>query len=127
MLDIVSGKDIQRIVKRPYLKDIDVIRARLIIDGYEILSYFQGPHPYNTSLFFVPPKVKVASLLTSRGCPYSCTFCHNSWKGLPFRQNSAQRVIDDIQYLVSTYKIDALFFCDDNLFADKIRLKIFAP
>lgn len=65
---------------------------------------------------------RFAGLLTSRGCPYSCIFCHNSWKGLPFRFHSAERVLEELQLIIRQYGITALFFMDDDFFAHGKRL-----
>jgi len=124
MLEIVLSGANERVVKRPYIKNIDTIpRPAYHLMNMDFYLRVKDRVPYITSIFFAPSGIRLASLLTSRGCPYACTFCHNSWKDIPFRENSAQRVIEDLQYLISRYRIEALFFCDDNLFADKVRLK----
>jgi tRNA A37 methylthiotransferase MiaB len=76
-----------------------------------------------TYLYFVPAHTKVASILTSRGCPYNCIFCHNTWKGMPYRFNSAERVISEIEGLISRYGVKAIFFIEDNFFANKPRVE----
>ena len=124
MLEILRGISRGRILRYPYQKDLDAVPR----PAYHLMNmafYLRAKDrvPYSTSLFFVKPRARVASLITSRGCPFSCIFCHNSWKGMPFRENSAERVLEDIRYLRDTYGIDSLFFCDDNFFADRIRLK----
>ena len=74
-------------------------------------------------LHFVPPEARVAAMLTSRGCPFDCLFCHNSWRDTPFRFNSAERVVREVKELIAKHAIDALFFIEDNLFARKDRLR----
>jgi radical SAM superfamily enzyme YgiQ (UPF0313 family) len=66
---------------------------------------------------------RTANILTSRGCPYNCTFCHNSSNTKKFRWNSAEKVIQEIEYLIKNYKIDNLFFIEDNFFANRERVK----
>ncbi|HTZ11148.1 MAG TPA: radical SAM protein, partial [Candidatus Margulisiibacteriota bacterium] len=124
MLDIALNGAQGRLIRKQYIKNIDTIpRPAYHLMKMDFYLASKERVPYNTSLFFVPEGARVASLLTSRGCPHACTFCHNSWKDIPFRQNSAERVIEDLRYLISTYKIEALFFCDDNFFADRARLR----
>ncbi len=62
------------------------------------------------------------TLLTSRGCPYNCRFCQvtKNWKKPRF--HSPQYVIDEIKYLVDTYKIEGLNIIDDLFIANKRRL-----
>lgn len=66
-------------------------------------------------------------MLTSRGCPASCTFCAiaNHWGKKP-RYRSAENVLAEIDFLVKEYGIKEIHFEDDNLTADRERaIKIF--
>ena len=72
---------------------------------------------------FIPPHTKTASIFTSRGCPYSCTFCHNTWRDAPWRFNSPERVVLEIEQLIKTYGAGALFFIEDNFFVSKSRVQ----
>ena len=124
LLDIARGNiDSKKILTYPYIKDIDNIpppaRHLMQMDFY-LRSKDRKPKSY---LQFVPPGTKVAALLTSRGCPYACTFCHNTWRGIPSRYNSPQRVISEIKQLIKIYGIGALFFIEDNLFVNKKRIE----
>jgi len=123
MLDIVKKRIKSGIISRPYIKNLDEIpplsRHLMQMDFY-LCTKDRLPDTY---LYFVPPHTKTASILTSRGCPYSCTFCHNTWRGIPCRYNSAERVVSEIKQLIEVYDIEALFFIEDNLFANKPRLK----
>jgi len=123
MLDIVKNGIRSGIVSRPYIQNIDEIPhpARHLMDmNFYLRTKDRLPHTY---LYFVPPHTKTAAILTSRGCPYNCIFCHNSWRGIPYRFNSAERVISEIGQLIEVYGIQALFFIEDNLFANKPRLR----
>lgn len=58
--------------------------------------------------------------ITSRGCPYDCTFCSNSaikalyrGKGRYVRQRSPENVIQEIQGLKETYRFSTLNFYDE--------------
>lgn len=74
-------------------------------------------------LSFAPKQSRVASILTSRGCPYNCTFCYNSFQTLPFRFNSAERVIEEIKHLIDEFGVNAIFFIEDNFFCNRPRVK----
>jgi len=123
MLNIAKNGVTSKIIKGNYVKDLDT----LPFPAYHLLNmkhYMSTKDRIQESyLQFVGLHKKVASIITSRGCPYDCTFCHNSWKGLPFRFNSPEYVIDLIKNLIKNYEIDNLWFFDDNLFANKPRLK----
>lgn len=59
-------------------------------------------------------------IMTSRGCPYSCTFCYNSEKkeslkglGKYLRQRSNASIIKELKKASEQYDIDKLYFWDD--------------
>lgn len=65
------------------------------------------------------------SVFTSRGCPYSCAYCCNSYynrmyrgKGKIVRRFSVDRIIEETKQLVDNYNVDFIKFGDD-LFAAK--------
>ncbi|MFZ3168259.1 MAG: radical SAM protein [Candidatus Methanoperedens sp.] len=123
MRDIVFDSIKGGIISRPYIKNLDDVpppSRHLLNMNYYMHTKDRVPSAH---LNFVPPKSKVASIITSRGCPYNCIYCHNSWKDIPFRSHSIERVINEIQHLVEDYGINAIFFMDDNLFANKPRLR----
>lgn len=71
-------------------------------------------------------KEPVASVITSRGCPYSCIFCDNNTFGKSIRYFSAEYVASEIQELVVNYGVKEISFLDDTFVVDKKRmLKIF--
>lgn len=123
MYDIARNGVKSGIVSRPYIKNIQQIPppARHLMQ-MEFYLHTKDRLP-GTYLHFVPPHTKTTSILTSRGCPYSCIFCHNSWQGLPYRFNSPDRVVSEIRDLIETYGIQALFFIEDNFFANRTRVK----
>ena len=64
-----------------------------------------------------------ASMFTSRGCPYRCSFCASSrfWNQLRFF--SAKYVVKEIAFLYNHYGVNQIDFWDDLFIADKKRLK----
>lgn len=61
-------------------------------------------------------------VLTSRGCPYNCTFCS---KGLgdTFRPRAPVDVVSEIEYLKTTYNVKKIRIVDDNFSFDLDRAK----
>jgi anaerobic magnesium-protoporphyrin IX monomethyl ester cyclase len=53
------------------------------------------------------------SLITARGCPYTCTWCSRSVFGMTHRRRSPQNVADEVEWLVGRYKPDRLWYADD--------------
>jgi radical SAM superfamily enzyme YgiQ (UPF0313 family) len=64
---------------------------------------------------------EVVSIFTSRGCPYSCNFCHNIF-GKKFRALSPERVVAEIELLFHTYGVRQFDFRDDIFNLDKRRV-----
>ncbi len=59
--------------------------------------------------------------ISSRGCPFSCTFCYQPW-GSHFRAHSVSLIIDTLKYLKKNYGIDFVSFQDDEFMAQKSRV-----
>ena len=55
---------------------------------------------------------EVATIFTSRACPYGCIFCHNIF-GKRFRARSPENVISEIQLLYQDYGVRELHIIDD--------------
>jgi Fe-S oxidoreductase len=75
-------------------------------------------------------------LMSSRGCPYHCVFCHEGALKRPMRQRSVANVIAEMKHFLLKYPELSYFkFCDDTLVTDPkwldtllaVRLKRFRP
>ena len=53
------------------------------------------------------------SLITSRGCPYSCTWCSHSVYGKTLRKRSHVLVADEVEAIREKYQPDMLWYADD--------------
>jgi len=53
------------------------------------------------------------SLITARGCPYTCTWCSHAVFGYSHRRRSAANVVDEVEHIVATYHPDLLWYADD--------------
>ncbi len=63
----------------------------------------------------------IASIMTSRGCPFDCTFCSvTAMLGRGYRYTSEDRVLEEIRRYRDQ---DYIFFCDDNFAVNKKRTK----
>jgi anaerobic magnesium-protoporphyrin IX monomethyl ester cyclase len=60
-------------------------------------------------------KRPVGVLLTSRGCPFQCSYCNKSIFGGAYRMRSIPNILDEIGRQISAFKIKQLDFLDDNL------------
>jgi anaerobic magnesium-protoporphyrin IX monomethyl ester cyclase len=53
------------------------------------------------------------SLITARGCPYTCTWCSRSVFGTTHRRRSVTDVANEVEALVDRYRPDRLWYADD--------------
>lgn len=60
-------------------------------------------------------KRPVGVLLTSRGCPFQCSYCNKGIFGGTYRTRSVSNVVDEISRQIAENKIRQLDFLDDNL------------
>ncbi len=87
--------------------------------AYHLLTDFKDYNP--------PPhwgkRGKFASIITSRGCPYDCSFCSvtRSW-GKKYRYRSPENVISEIEYLNDNCGVSFLSFRDSIATLHKSRL-----
>ncbi|MFH1593038.1 MAG: radical SAM protein [Candidatus Woesearchaeota archaeon] len=67
--------------------------------------------------------LSTVTLMTSRGCPYNCAFCASKsiW-GRSFRTHSAGRVIEELEFVLEKYRVDAVKLIDDTFYVDKKRI-----
>jgi len=105
MLKILeNGRD--RIVKMPRIKELN----NLPRPAYHKFVNL----PYHTKVgWFEEEPVFVMN--TSRGCPFRCAFCSvGSIWGKQYTYFSAERIIEDIEYLIKGYGVKGIYFREDN-------------
>jgi len=65
--------------------------------------------------------VKTATMFTTRGCPFHCSFCAKIFDGV--RSRSADSVLREVEYLKNEFGFEAIMFFDDTFTVNKIRLE----
>ncbi len=97
---------------RPPIKDLD----SLPMPAYHLLP-IKKYRPF-------PPhgkKLPYMAMMTSRGCPYRCTFCFKSIFGRKYITQSAERIVNEIKYLIEKLGIRELLFYDDSFTINRER------
>lgn len=130
MAQIASGADhasIQGLIYREGDRVLDNgIRTELIpldelpLPAYHLLEGF--PHLYEGALFNYP-KGPTATLISSRGCPYVCSYCDRSVFRSSFRYLSAPRLYEHMALLRREYGIRHVFFYDDLFTFNRQRIE----
>jgi anaerobic magnesium-protoporphyrin IX monomethyl ester cyclase len=92
------------------------------------------PFP-DKDLFYskMPYLSKTYTIMTSRGCPYHCSYCHNSHvqklyegKGDLLRRRSVDSVIEELRGRKDMYRPDSVLFQDEIFILDLAWLKEFS-
>jgi radical SAM superfamily enzyme YgiQ (UPF0313 family) len=66
---------------------------------------------------------RFSTLMTDRGCPFSCTFCSaHTVFGKKMRYRNITDVVNEIDYLVNKLKITHISFIDDTLTLNRNRV-----
>jgi len=74
------------------------------------------------SFAFFRNENRYMGLFTSRGCPYTCIYCHDIF-AKRFRAHSAERVVSELEYLNTRFGIRDFEFYDDTFNFDKDRAR----
>ena len=82
------------------------------------------PKVYKLPIFNYP-KVPNASCISSRGCPYTCSYCDRSVFQRTFRYNSADYLYKHVQYLQKEFGIKHINFYDDQFTFQRQRVADF--
>jgi len=100
---------------REFIPDLSI----LPVPAYDLLDmkYYTLPRIYEGVK-------RQGDIMTSRGCPYNCTYCGSAtiWKRR-VRFMSAEKVVDIIRELYSDYDVDRIVVQDDVFSLNKKRLK----
>jgi radical SAM superfamily enzyme YgiQ (UPF0313 family) len=107
-----SGDQIVKTSPQPLIDDLDFLpfpaRHLLPMNRYTILG----------------EKAIIGHIMSSRGCPFNCTFCASSFLfGKKFRGRSPRNVVDEIEEVVSQYNPQSIEFSDDEFTLDRKRVE----
>lgn len=101
--------------RRDRILDLD----ELPFPAYEKLAGF--PHAYHLPLFAYEKRYG-ATMITSRGCPYTCSFCDRTVFERLYKTNSAQYTYEHMKYLRDEFGVQHINMYDDLFTAKKQRV-----
>ena len=100
--------------RRPLIENLDEVPFPKY-DMFDVRKYYPAVHIRGSRVF---------NMMTSRGCPYSCSFCAATKVfGSGFRFHSIERTIEEMRYLKNNMHADSLQIYDDNFTTHKRRVK----
>jgi anaerobic magnesium-protoporphyrin IX monomethyl ester cyclase len=70
-----------------------------------------------------PAGEQMLTVLTSRGCPYKCSFCFKGIVGRTYRQRSPGNIVAELHQLVEQYDVRNFYFMDDLFTINVQRLE----
>jgi len=94
----------------------------LPLPSYEKLAGY--PDRYKLPIFNYP-KAPNTSCISSRGCPYACSYCDRSVFRRSFRYNSAAYLFAHLTYLKERFGIRHINFYDDQFTFNRQRVEDF--
>lgn len=99
-----GGGQTVRTPPRPFIEDLDgqPFPDREAVDIPRYVDVWRKHHGTGS-----------VSLITSRGCPYTCTWCSHSVFGYSHRARSPQNVADEVELIRDRYAPDMLWYADD--------------
>lgn len=101
--------------QREHIEDLDSIS----FPAYDLIVPFE----YSYDKFAYGKKVGIA--VSSRGCPYHCTFCNKAVFGSTYRRRSPENIIAELKLQKELLKIDEIYFVDDLFVTNKKWLDSF--
>lgn len=88
------------------------------LDSLEFPAYNLLPMKRYNSIIGLSP---VTTMMSSRGCPYKCSFCCKTSSDKKHRYRSAKNVIDEMEFLVKDYAIKEIMFYDDLMMPSHVE------
>jgi len=88
---------------------------------------FPAKHLFNIEHYVRKPSevVKYGNIITSRGCPFACTYCSSKMFGRKVRFRSPENIVAEIKELKDTYGVGKFVFLDDCATLDSNRMMKF--
>ena len=105
----ISYKENKKIIHNGYREEIENL-DEIPFPAWELFPVkLYRPLPHWT---LVSPNIPIFPLLTSRGCPYNCTYCSLNVTIKKFRTRSIKNVVDEIEYINKKFNVKQLMFWD---------------
>lgn len=129
LTELASGEDPQQIDGLVWRRDGEVVtnppRAQVPdMDAFPFPAYHKlagFPKGYNLPLFsyILSPG---ATMITSRGCPYQCSYCDRSVFKKGYRYNSAEYIYEHMRHLRTRFGVRHINIYDDLFTANRKRI-----
>lgn len=131
---IDSGDSLENVAGISYRKKDEIVTnpPRQLIDDLDCLPFPDRDllPPLSAYKSLPPLKSKFkrsATILSSRGCLYNCSFCcvnliYEICGGKKWRPRAPIHIVNEIEHLIDQYRADHIYFIDDNFLGDEKRV-----
>ncbi|CAN5536410.1 radical SAM protein [soil metagenome] len=96
--------NVVRTPERPYIADLSAqpFPDRRAIDINRYMQTWRDNHGQGP-----------VSLITARGCPYTCKWCSHAVYGYTHRRRTPENVADELELIIEEYQPDLAWYADD--------------
>lgn len=119
--DVEELKKIKGLVFKSNGKIINTGMREFIANLDEIPHPARHLVPYKKYSSLLAKRQPITTMITSRGCPYNCSFCARPHLGKRFRARSAKNVVHEMQECVNL-GINEFLIYDDTFSIDRQRV-----
>jgi len=97
---------------RPFALDLDHVPfpARDLLPGHDYIEFCRRSYGF-----------AITTVMSTRGCPFTCEFCSNVVFGRSYRERSAANVVDEIEEVLAQ-GFDRVSFADDVFTLNRRRV-----
>jgi radical SAM superfamily enzyme YgiQ (UPF0313 family) len=119
----ITYKENGKIVNNPDADYVDINEFPMLDYGALDMEKYIAATP-KSKMTYDSLNTRIMSYHSSRGCCHRCGFCaiHAFCRGV-WQRYTPERVIKELKILVKKYKVNGIFFMDDNFFVDKNRVE----
>lgn len=81
-------------------------------------AYYLAPKPFGSTVSFA----RYFVVITGRGCPFQCTYCHNSFRDGGVRYHDLKKIVNYLVQAKKKYGVHHIMIWDDLFFLDRQRV-----
>lgn len=108
--EVANGGGMYYTGPRPLVKDLDILGFpdRSLYDNESYKRYYLRNYGYT-----------MTSMIASRGCPFSCSFCWRPDYGRVYRVRRPERIVDEMEEIRYRFGYERIWFADELFIANK--------